>query len=271
MFGVIRIELSRVLKNKKFLFALAVGCIIALAHFFKYGYGVSGDIYSAKSDYPVTAFESWIGSTLISIKTFLCFLIAPILATIPFGDSFFGDKKSGHIKNVFIRTKKSHYYIAKYVATFIVGGLAAVVPLLLNFYLTTLVLPSLVPQVAGTGYLVDSLSMWYELFFSQPFVYVFLYLLIDFVFFGLIATLALSISHFVENRFVFLLAPFLLKVIMSFVLRSIGLFQYDPTIFLIPYQPAKGIDISYILVVAGILFALTFGTFYFKGVRDDAF
>lgn len=271
MLTMIKIELSRAIKNKMFIFALMVGCAIVTAQFIRYPLDSSRYTYMDKDFYPVSVFQQWIGAYNYGIETYLYFLIAPILATLPYGDSFFSDKTSGYIKNVFIRTKKSNYYISKYIATFVVGGIVVVLPLLLNLYLTTMSLPSIIPQVSTKTSTISSLSMWYGLYYNHPLVYVFLYLLLDFFFFGLIATIALSISNSVNNKFVVLLSPFLYYVIFSFILRALGFGIYDPSAFLVPYQPYLGFKFSIILAEGIMLFIITFCTFYIKGVRDDAF
>lgn len=271
MLSIIKIELSRALKNKAFLLAISLGSIIVIVHLLKYGVYASQFILLEKDTYPLSSYQQWIGGTPTSIETYLYYLITPIIAAIPYADSFYTDKKSGYIKNVFIRTKKAKYYIAKYISTFISGGLAVAIPLLLSFALTATFIPSVLPQISTGTTTVFNISMWHNLYYSYPFLYTILYIVVDFVFYGLIATIALSISNSVENRFVCLLSPFLYYVIISFILRAMNLNIYSPSTFLVPYQPMFNLKISIIIIEAIILLAITFGGFYYKGVRNDTY
>lgn len=271
MLLMIKIELSRALRSKAFLLAIAIGSIITIVHFSKYGLHASNYILLGKGDYPLSAYQQWLGVTPISIETYLFYLIAPIIAAMPFADSFFTDKKSGYIKNVFIRTKKSCYYIAKYIATFISGGLAIATPLILSFLLTVLFIPTVIPDISSGTNTIVNLSMWDGLYYKFPLLYTALYIAIDFVFYGLIATIALSISDKIENKFVCLFSPFLYYIVTSFLIRSLNLSIYDPSIFLLPYQPLFNLKISIIVFEMMILLAITFGGFYIKGVRNDTY
>lgn len=274
MFKLLKIELSRALKSKLFLIAILIGCVISISHFIQYvipGAAINYSGADMKGGAPISAISRWIGGTGYALHTFLYYLIAPIIACIPFADSFFIDKNTGYIKNIFTRTKKSHYYISKYISTFISGGLAVITPLLLNLYLTAMVLPSITPEVSAREYPIFDLSMWSGLFYTHPYIYTLLYLLIDFVFFGLIATIGLTVSHTIENRFAVLLAPFLYYILISFIFNTTNLDIFDPLQFLIPAQVFFGFKFSIILLEAIFLAVITFGFFIFKGVKTETF
>lgn len=273
MLKLIKIEFSRAFKNKYLLLSIFIGCLIAITHVIQNVIPCvkALDLDWSKGFYPHSVFNKWMGGEIYSIQPYLYFLIAPILAAIPFADSFYLDKKSGFLKNIFIRTKKRNYYISKYLSTFITGGAAVVIPLALNFILTSMFLPALTPESCAGTFMIMDMSMWADLFYSNPYIYVLMYLILDFVFFGLVATIALAISHSLNNRFAVLLAPFLYYVIFMFTLNLTGNSLFDPSIILKPSQPYTGIDINIIIIEIAILLAITSGIFIYKGVRDDTY
>jgi len=267
-----KIELSRSLTSKGMLSALIIGFVIVLAQIFQEVIPLSrlideGLKYNKPMFTPGSTFMHWIGQST-SMETFLYYMILPILATIPFADSFFTDKKGGYIKNVLIRANKKDYYISKYIATFISGGLAVVIPLIVSFLITSMILPSIFPEVTNGG--VFSNSMWSKLFYTNPYIYILGYLIIDFIFSGLIATIALSVSLIAEYRFAVLIAPFLIYVFIYSLCSSFGITSSQPLFFL---QPSGyfGSKFSVILIEALILGIITSTTFLIKGAKEDIY
>lgn len=271
---MLRIEFSRALKNPFLLLAILLGCVITVSHFVQYvlpqiwrtwwTFNIDPDMY------PNSVFNQWIGETPGTMQAFLYYLMLPILAALPFGDSFYLDMKTGYIKNVFIRSKKSQYYAAKYLSTFVAGGIAVTVPLLLNLALSASFVPSLLPDPISGTYVVVEANMGSGLFLTHPYVYTFLYIALDFVFAGLLAGISLSISFFVSNRFVVLLAPFIGYLVFFAFVNLTNHAILNPVYFLMPCQivPASP---TVVLVEAILLAAATMGVFFYKGIKDETF
>ncbi len=273
MKNIIKIELIRALKSKTMLLTLMIGSLITLSHVVVYVIPVSNFIDKAlsynKQMYSVpTVFAGWIGQASYSMQSFLFYMLLPLLATIPFGDSFFADIRTGYIKNVLIRVRKKDYYVAKYIATFISGGLVIVIPLIINLMITAMFLPSHHPQVTS-GYSNGAASMRSNLFFIHPYAYILGYLVIDFIFSGFISTIALSVSLISEYRFMVVVIPFLIYLFMYSLLSSLGLWSYEAFYFL---QPGYGNNsFITIFIQALILATLTSTTFLIGGVKEDIY
>lgn len=267
-----KLELYRSLTGKAMLSALLIGLVIVLVQVFQEVIPMAklidkGLKYNKPMFFPGGTFMCWIGQS-VHMEIFLYYMVLPILATIPFADSYFTDKKSGYIKNVLIRAKKKDYYISKYIATFISGGLAVVIPLIISLLITSMILPTMLPEVAYGG--VFPTSIWSKLFYTNPYIYVLGYLIIDFIFSGLIATIALSISLIAEYRFAVLTAPFLIYVFIYSLGISLGIISSQPFFFL---QPGGYYDsrFSVVLIETLILGAITSTTFLIKGVKEDIY
>ena len=273
---MLQIEFTRALKNKYLLFAILLGCAVTVSHFvLNVVPTYKGDLINAvlapeKVGYPNSVFNQWIGERSDSMQASLYYLLLPILAALPFADSFFLDMKTGYIKNVFIRTKKHRYYVAKYLATFVVGGIAVVVPLLVNLALTASVFPSLLPEGTAFTFSTFESNLGSGIFITHPYVYTFLYLALDFVFAGLLAGIALSISFFVSNRFIVILSPFIGYLVFLAFVGLTGHSVLSPTYFLQPEQPKSALLIV-ILVEAVVLAVGTMSVFFYKGAKDEIY
>ena len=267
-----KLELSRAIKSRAMVSAILIGLIITVAHNIQYNTAAINFIKMA-SKYPKpmysppNAFTEWIGASYTA-ESFLYYLIVPILACIPFADSFFTDKKSGYIKNVLIRANRKDYFIGKYLATFIAAGIAVVIPLIVNLIITSMFLPSYIPNTSTYGQ-IGQVSMWSKVFFTHPYIYILGYLIIDFMFSGFIATIGLSISLIAEYRFMVIIAPFLIYVFIYSVLGSFNLESYIPLIFLQPYSYKNKFII--ILLETVIMFLITASTFLIKGKKEDIY
>ena len=205
-----------------------------------------------------------------SVFAFLYFLILPILASLPFADSFFQDAKGGFIQNICIRKNRKYYFHAKYLAVFLSGGTCAALPLLVNFLLCCLVMPSMKPEPAASTSLLGPTSTFSDLYFNHPMLYVFLFLFIIFVFSGLIAGLALPVSYHVGYRFLVLIAPFMIYIFIIAFFKLLDLPQWQPTNFLRSwygeYNTLWPISIELLA-----LFLITFFSFSARGGKEDIY
>ena len=194
MKAMLKIELSRAFNGTSMKLSVIIGLLLALCHFVLRV--VPTDILGAYNPYLVSAeprnlLSGWMAGT-ITVENEIYKSLVFILAVMPYGTSFYQDKKSGLIKNFYARQKKSTFLVAKSVAAFVSGGVAAVLPLIANLLLTATVYPVVFPEwhtgPQCNGFFVH---MYYEnfvLYYMLIFVMIFIYA-------GLIAGLALSIYY----------------------------------------------------------------------------
>lgn len=269
---MLKVELKRAFVSRTFLAALAVGVIICLWHYFEYIFPCVIDstylnIEPENTFFPISSFNFWIGGSFVPIQSYLYFLLLPLIATLPYGNSYVTDKKTGYIKNIYTRTKKQKYISAKYVAVFLSGAVAVVLPLLLNFYLTSMALPSILPDSASGSSVVFTYSKWSEIFYTNPFVFELLYILTAFVFSGLIATSALISGYFINNKFIVVFVPMLFYVFLSSLADISGIAQLDLMRIINPSQGYG--DTLTVIVYAVVLLVATFIPFYLCEVKSD--
>jgi ABC-type transport system involved in multi-copper enzyme maturation permease subunit len=286
MSGVLKIELRKAFGNKLFLLTLAVGIVIASISAYQniqlYLDAVAHNAYRKEvlpdilfnPMYPAfSPYTYWIGGDYQYPMTSLFYLLLPLMASLAFGWSFFMEKKSGYIKNVVTRTKKTHYFLAKYIAVFLSGGAVIAIPLVINFLTVACFIPAYQPDIYYNIYYSMHYHFLSELFYSSPLLYVIYVMALDFVFSGLIATASMALTFFVRNRFAVVLLPFLLLLGIQYIQDTLyKIFQViiSPIDFLKAYSSGT-ISGWVVFPFMIILFLLTFGITCFKGVRDDVF
>lgn len=271
---ITRMELSRAFGSRGLWLALGIGGAIALCQVAVdvLPYALTLDEY-LQSDmpmkYPGWLYTLWLGGSQSNMFSFLYFLILPLLACLPFGDSFFTDAKGGFIQNVCIRASRGAYFRGKYLAAFLSGGVAVSLPLLLNFLVCALLLPGMRPQPAAFDSLIGENSTFAALFYGHPLLYVGLFLLILFVAGGFLATAALVCSYHTSYRFLVLVLPFILYLFVTSLFSLLGMDNWQPMNFL---HPAYSAPVLLPLIVETVLLgSITLISFVGRGSRDDIY
>lgn len=270
---MIKIEISRAFNNTLFWIALLIGCAISVSHIITSVVPMLQymDNIVQIGRFPHSVFTKVLGSEGMSLETVLFYYILPIIAVIPFADSFYTDRKSGYIKNVFIRTKKTNYFVGKYIAVFLSAGVVVCIPLLLNVFFTAAILPSAmpVPELQGL-FPIFNFRMWSGIYYSNPYLYIFLYIMLDAVFAGVLALISLSATYFVSNRFMVLLTPFIIYILLHTIATLTRTSNIDLMMMLQADQ--LGVFTFVDLLVLLLILLLPFMIFYFyKGRRYETY
>ncbi len=268
---LLRIEIKKAICNRMFVIAVLIGISITLLGFFQqlpYRYTeVQGfDGVEANPCTPVyILFNHWIGGEIFSLGTSIYFFVFPLLICVPYGWSYCNEKKSGYSKMVMVQSGKMQYLCSKYIALFLSGGLAMAIPMIGNFLLCCLFFPAVTPMVNYcTSYGVFYESLMSTLYYTMPFLYVFLYLCIDFIFAGLLACICMAVSAFLKQTWITLVIPFFICLLIHFSRRyiytsmTVAYKQISPFYFLRPAETAYAASFSIILGMATCIFIISF-------------
>lgn len=232
---LLKLELKKAFWNRWFFLSLGIGLICSVLSFIynlsKYSvenrfydvYGMSP--YKNHEVYVLTAFSYWIGGDFYSLGSVVFYFIFPLLAVLAFGWSYREEKRVGYHKMLISKTSRRTYYLSKSIALFISGGTVFVLPQLINLVMTMCVIPMRLPLVEGSMYYGIFNGFLAPLFYSHPLVYVFGYLLLDFVFAGLLANLTLFIAEFIKNQWIIVVLPFIFLLAFEQFLRLLYRFE----------------------------------------------
>lgn len=243
MKNVFRLEFKRGLKSPGMKAALIMGMLVVVLHWIwmvlpKMRMNASG-AYLQYDDMPYSLYVNWIGGTYSNIFPVLYYWLLPIIAVLPYGESFYHDWKNGYIKNILLRTNRKKYLLGKYVSIFLTAGIAVTLPLIIDFILTAAVLPALLPDVTTALFPIFYQSMWSNLFYTHPLIYTMLYLGIDFIFAGLMAELIFCVTNLAENVFIVLIFPFACYLFIENICCSgvLQLAAWNIRMMVMPSQP----------------------------------
>lgn len=268
---VLKIEIQKAIFNRMFVISIVIGICITLLSFFQQLPYMHTEVVSNGTEdlnpwTPVyILFNHWIGGEIFSLGTTIYFFVFPLLICIPYGWSYCNEKKRGYSKLVAVQAGKMRYLFSKYVALFLSGGITMIIPLIFNFLLCTLFFPAVTPMVIYcTSYGVFRESLLSTLYYSMPFLYVFLYLCIDFVFAGLLACICMAVAAFLKQTWITLVIPFFVCLLIHFsgryiyVSSTVVYKQISPFYFLRPADTGYAASFSIILGMAVCIFLVTF-------------
>lgn len=162
--------------------------------------------------------------------------------------------------------EKKIYFKAKYLAVFLSGGVAVAAPLLLNLVLSSMFMPAFIPD-NGTVGTISPTTMAYEVFFTHPLVYVLMFIVIDFIFAGVIATLSLSYTYFTEHRFGVMIVPFVFYFFIYSLTNLID--KTDYSLFFMLNGGANNNYLPMYILYFLLFFILSYVIFMWKGKKQD--
>lgn len=225
----IALELGKALKNKLFFAAVIIGCVIVGINACIEAidaYVSAGDLIQIEEHMGIqynmgtylSPYSRWVGVEGYSISASILYFVFPLLVCIPYGWSYCMERNSGYEVHMVLRCGKRVYFGAKYIGTFVSGGLTMFIPLVLQFLFFCLVYPLHKPLSSEMIYLgVFPANLFSWKFYTNPVVYVALVCLINFIICGLLACLCFSIALFIKKVAAVTLCPFALLVGLRYI------------------------------------------------------
>lgn len=176
----------------------------------------SGDNLS-KSYQGFSLFINWMAVNATSVGSKIFYFIWPILAAMPFGWSYYQDRKTGLYNQLVSRSNPFVYFTSKYTAVFISGGIAVATPVLINLLINAMICPYCVPKVITSLAMVFDGNFLSELFYTQPWIYAFVWCFIDFVWGGVTACICFLIGTKPKFQVIVMLMPFIVYFIIDYL------------------------------------------------------
>ena len=272
--SMLKIEAERALRSRMLWAVLATGILITGTEFvmspLKYSKDIIGGFDGSVNNVINTVFNSWFFSldrNAVVLRQ-LYVMVMPLMAVFAYSGSAVSDIKSGYIKNIYTRTKKRNYLIAKCLVSHMAGGVAVVLPLLMNLAACSMILPSVKMEAAAGCYEPRGFSMLSGVAYTHPYVYIFTELFIIFMYTGLFTTCSVMLAQIIPVQFVALIAPFLINYFCYVIQNFLGLAKYSPMrIMMVGYSYSNtvwSVFAEYIL-----LWLVMYGIYMYRGKRNE--
>ncbi len=266
-----KIEIERAFKNKYMILSIVVGNLIGIVHFMLSVVPKAIHIEEyLKSGYPPSVYNNALILDFGTYYNTVFYFVVPLICALPFAMSYFEDVESGYIKNICIRTNKKVYLVSKYFSVFISAGVVCIIPILVNLILTMTVIPMVSPEPATLMFGIYGVNYLYDVFVGTPLLYVFIYVIINFLLSGVLSCLALPLTKLLPNKYLVMLVPFVLYFAVHAIFPLFSLYSKDIFNLINPLQNAalSGYDIFGMII---FLFSIGFLSFFIIGGKDDIY
>lgn len=264
---MIKFEVNRVLKSKRFWIVLGIGLTISVMQAVHYALADIENYFNLESDYPIVCWLSYLGRDMQLFYRSLYYIIFPILASLGFSTSYYEDKQSGYYKNIMIQTTRINYAAAKYIVSFVAGGIVVVVPLIISLYFHAGFISVSPPNELSLQAVPLDGDMLCNLFYEHPMVYVIIFFMINFFVGGCIAGITLIFSLIAKKRYSVCVFSFVFCMLESNIL-----YQFNSSGWAFSYVA----DTSYVPLNGVVVFLkvsftmiLTFVTYIYIINRKD--
>lgn len=217
-------ELKKMLHSRTLLFALLIGIgvssinVVENYQLTRWFLGMQ-EIHHTDGYETLNIFTFWIGGGNIGVGSYVFFVIFPLLAAIPFSWSLQSERNTGYVNQLLTRGAKTHYLLAKYITSFLSGGISVGGAMVFNFMANAWILPFIEPLHVlvrgGDGMFLS------RLLFTKPILYILMCLLTSFVWAGIMACLAMTAGTIIKNTVMSVLVPFLMVIGGSFLVNSL--------------------------------------------------
>lgn len=271
---MLKIECERAFKGNMFWIVLMLGIVITGIEFvlapLKYSRDIIGTFDGSIGNTINTVFNSWFFSlekSAIPLRQ-LYILIMPLMATFAYSSSAVSDIKSGYDKNIYTRINRKYYLVAKCLAAHIAGGVAVVLPLLMNLYACSMILPSVRMEATVGFYEPRGFSLLSEIAYTHPYIYIFIELMIIFLYTGLFTTFSVMLSQIIPVHFITLIFPFLFNYFCFIIQNFFKAGKYNPIrIMTVGYSYSNTITnvLTEYIIIWGILFVI----YMYRGMRNE--
>lgn len=189
-------------------------------------------------------------------------LLAPLVACIPFSNSFILDKNSGILNYIYPKLKNKTYLITKLIVNALVSGLVFLIPQIIMLIIILLF-------KGVNDNIIEIVGAFSMIYYKSKIMYVLILIFMQFIFGVVFSTFALGISVVTENKYLTILIPFIYVMITGTVFEIIGLnklFNFNViTLFDISYS--ANITIFNIILHNICLFLIGSVLFYYFGEK----
>lgn len=221
---LLRYELDRAFLNPWFVLAMLIGCGLAV------GCAVMAYVDFTRGEAGKLVSDEWLGlsiggcyglwmglGTVENPLRYVFFILAPLLAVMPYAWSLRSDLVDGVANQVAARVGKGRYLLFRGIAVFLTAFAVIAVPYLLNLVILACLVPAYVPDITEVLSLaVTNPSAWSALLYTKPLLYVLVTTCANATLCGLWALVTLAVSAYIDNRVILLVMPYVALLVWTY-------------------------------------------------------
>jgi len=163
-------------------------------------------------------------------------------------------------------------HAARFITTFVSGGMIVLLPVLMNLIATMMCVPALSPVENGL-FIGSGKSFMGCLFYNHTFVYIIIYLVQFFVYGGAFSVVSLAVAFLFDNAFLVMISPFIAYYgvgVLSTVGKNIfGLYTFNPMSYISPSNVLMDNGLIGFILEPLIIILVSGVIFFWKGAANE--
>lgn len=218
MIKILKFEFHRMVRSKSLYASLLFALIIVIvdAHS-KYKLTTQG------YDVNTSVFIKWLGTFRGFEEGIYLFTVLPLLTSFVYSWTVGYDRTSGYIIQIVTRIGRKKYFLAKYIVSFISGGVVFAFSVLAHFFIISTFYPAYYPLVASRISSVAPFSFCSELFYSNPYLFVLTWTGVTFLWGGSMVCIAIGVGMLTRKYSISVIVPFLAFTVQPIIATYINL------------------------------------------------
>ena len=204
MKNIFKFEWNRMIHSKTFLIsAIAASLMIiadVVAWFLLYLQGIDVD---------TSIFYKWLGVNRGMNAGVYFFIALPLLTAFAYSWSVSYDRNSGYISQIITRTSRKKYFTAKFLVTFISGGIIFAGALILDYVLLAIFSPAYTPIPGDLASSMDPFHFCSEIFYQNPYLFMLIWFGIAFLWGGAMSCISMAAGMLIKKYVISSIVPFL--------------------------------------------------------------
>lgn len=227
MVRCIKTELWKATHNIYFILAIGVGFSLVFCNIMETYKITSGlthqSIECQHLGLPIYQFTGcslfvwWIAHNGINFGSICYYQIWPIIAALPYAWSYSQESSAGIFSQYCSRSTRKQYFMAKYLAVFVSGGLVAALPIWLDLILNALICPAEKLQFMNALTTIENRSFLSALFYTHPWIHALVWCAVEMLWGGSVASLSFLLGKKLRFSVFAVLFPFSLLYVLAVV------------------------------------------------------
>jgi len=197
-------EWKRMIRSKTLLFSAVAAALIVIADVFAWF-----RLYQQEVDVYTSVFHKWLGTQPAFGAGSYLHIVLPLLTAFAYSWSVSYDRSTGYIAQTVTRIGRRRYFTAKYLVSFISGGMIFVGALVLDFMLLSTFSPAFWPIPDDQASFVGPFTFGSVAFYQSPYLFVLMWCGMAFLWGGAMASMGTAAGMLIKNHIVSSVVPFL--------------------------------------------------------------
>ena len=224
--NALKTEIYRIIHNGLFTVLNVILFFVILLHIVIDVLPASKCILAA--EYPETVFRYWLGMDFSSGFSVGYYMVVPGLAALIPCATYVYERRNGYCNLLIVKTGRKEACIARLLSVFLIGGAISSFPLLLDYLIVAVLLPSVRPIAATFFYTVNGDDFLSGIFYTHPTAYVVLRIIIVFGVVGALSVMCFLSEKLIANEYAAIVFPFACFMGLHVLFTFGGKGEYSP-------------------------------------------